>query len=91
MSSAKENVLEKGLEEPDLSLHADTTERREATEVEIRELPHIVDHVPLVAWTAALIGAAERFGYYSTVITWRKYIVEIYRFVMSIELNSRLR
>jgi hypothetical protein len=28
--------------------------------------------VPFVAWTAALIGATERFGYYSTVITWRK-------------------
>jgi POT family proton-dependent oligopeptide transporter len=91
MSAAKENILEKGPEEPDVSLDPTASERREATEAEIRDLPHIIDHVPLVAWTAALIGAAERFGYYSTVITWRKYTFEVVRLVITIELNPRLR
>jgi POT family proton-dependent oligopeptide transporter len=67
-----EDRTEKGSIEPVLSIDALDSQNREATEAEIRDLPHIVDHVPLVAWIAALIGATERFGYYSTVITWRK-------------------
>ncbi|KAK3385608.1 oligopeptide transporter [Podospora didyma] len=35
-----------------------------ATENEIRDLLHVVDHVPTEAWLAALIGAAERFAWY---------------------------
>ncbi|KAF2027053.1 oligopeptide transporter [Setomelanomma holmii] len=56
------------------NLRGISVERREATEAELRDLPHIVDRVPFVAWAAALVGAAERFGYYSTVITWQKYM-----------------
>lgn len=67
-----EHVEEKGQANPVSSVHAAISEVREATESEIQNLPHIVDHVPFAAWTAAIIGAAERFGYYSTVITWRE-------------------
>ncbi|KAH7084353.1 oligopeptide transporter [Paraphoma chrysanthemicola] len=69
-----EDRTEKGSIEPVLSVNVLETQSREATEAEIRDLPHIVDHVPLVAWIAALIGATERFGYYSTVITWQNYM-----------------
>lgn len=54
-----------------------TIEAREATEAEIRELPHVTDHVPFAAWAAAIIGAIERFGYYSTVITWRELSLKV--------------
>jgi POT family proton-dependent oligopeptide transporter len=74
--AAEENIAEKGSKVTISSLQATTSYRREATEAEIQDLPHIVDHVPFVAWTAALIGATERFGYYSTVITWRKWIFD---------------
>ncbi|PGH27485.1 hypothetical protein AJ80_00725 [Polytolypa hystricis UAMH7299] len=47
---------------------------RDATSDEIEKLPHVIDHVPLPAWTAALIGAAERFGYYSIVAIWQNYM-----------------
>ncbi|CAO2658288.1 Nn.00g060110.m01.CDS01 [Neocucurbitaria sp. VM-36] len=68
------NVVEKRQEEAASAVHAIISDRREATEAESRDLPHIVDHIPFVAWIAAIIGAAERFGYYSTVITWQNYM-----------------
>jgi hypothetical protein len=45
---------------------------RDATDEEIRNLPLVVDHIPLAAWAAALVGAAERFSYYSIISIWRK-------------------
>lgn len=74
MRITQEGALEPGTKDQVSPLNLGISERRDATEAEIRDLPHIVDSVPFVAWAAALIGAAERFGYYSTVITWRKYI-----------------
>jgi POT family proton-dependent oligopeptide transporter len=82
MGVTQEDFLEKATEDPASSQELAISERREATEAEIHDLPHIVDRVPFVAWTAALIGAAERFGYYSTVITWRKYLFETYHFIV---------
>jgi hypothetical protein len=67
------NNTEEALEKSQEASVPSTVECREATEAEIRDIPHTVDHVPFGAWTAAVIGAAERFGYYSTVITWREY------------------
>jgi len=67
-----ENSLEKGQEAAVLSVHPTTSESRDATKAEIRDLPHIVGHVPFAAWTAALIGAVERFGYYSAIMTLRE-------------------
>jgi len=49
---------------------------RDATEEEIRTLPRVVDRIPLAAWAAALVGAAERFSYYAIVTIWRKSVHE---------------
>ncbi|UPX19242.1 peptide transporter ptr2 [Ascochyta rabiei] len=65
---------EKGHARPLPSVYATALQGREATEDEIQDLPHIVGKVPFEAWAAALLGAAERFGYYSTVITWQNYM-----------------
>ncbi|EMD85234.1 hypothetical protein COCC4DRAFT_76455 [Bipolaris maydis ATCC 48331] len=74
MRITQEGALEPGTKDQVSPLNLGISERRDATEAEIRDLPHIVDSVPFVAWAAALIGAAERFGYYSTVITWQNYM-----------------
>ncbi|KAK5659573.1 hypothetical protein OQA88_775 [Cercophora sp. LCS_1] len=47
---------------------------REATEEELATLPRVVDHIPLAAWAAALVGAAERFSYYAIVSIWQNYM-----------------
>lgn len=47
---------------------------RDATEDEMRTLPRVVDRIPLAAWAAALIGAAERFSYYAIISIWRKQV-----------------
>lgn len=73
MRIEEETTLGNGLREPPSSMQANVSERQEATAEQIRDLPHIVDCVPFVAWTVAVIGATERFGYYSTVVIWRKF------------------
>ncbi|KAF9692384.1 hypothetical protein EKO04_009697 [Ascochyta lentis] len=65
---------EKGHARPVPSVHAIASQGREATEDEIQDLPHIIGKIPFEAWVAALLGAAERFDYYSTVITWQNYM-----------------
>ncbi|KAL2257918.1 hypothetical protein VTK26DRAFT_8974 [Humicola hyalothermophila] len=47
---------------------------RDATEDEIRSLPRVVDKIPLAAWAAAMVGAAERFSYYSIISIWQNYM-----------------
>lgn len=47
-------------------------ERRDATEDEIKTLPHVVDSIPLVVWIALVAGALERFTYYAVTAPWRK-------------------
>ena len=53
-------------------------ERRDATEEEIRSLPHVVDEIPLAVWIAELVGAAERFTYYGLTTPWRELEVHGY-------------
>ena len=48
-------------------------ERRDATEEEIRSLPHVVDKIPVTVWVAESIGAAERFTYYGITAPWRTF------------------
>jgi POT family proton-dependent oligopeptide transporter len=50
----------------------ESTLPRDATEDEVRTLPKVVDRIPIAAWAAALVGAAERFSYYSTISIWRE-------------------
>ncbi|KAF1828645.1 oligopeptide transporter [Decorospora gaudefroyi] len=69
-----ENGGEKGQAEPVPSVLAIASQGREATKDEIQNLPHIIGKVPFEAWAAAILGAAERFGYYSTIITWQNYM-----------------
>lgn len=73
MSNQEKNVTKEQVSSPGLSPET-VSEPRDATDDEIRNLPHIVDRVPLAAWAAALIGAWERFGYYSMITIWRKII-----------------
>lgn len=55
------------------SLDLDLIEpRRDATEEELRTLPHVIDDIPLAVWIAAFVGAAERFTYYGITAPWRK-------------------
>lgn len=42
-----------------------------ASENEIRDLRHVADSLPTRVWLAALIGMAERFGYYGTQSVFR--------------------
>ena len=46
--------------------------RREATNEEIKHLPHVVDSLPTVVWIALVAGAADRFTYYAVTTPWRK-------------------
>lgn len=50
----------------------ESTLPRDATDEELHALPRVVDRIPVAAWAAALVGAAERFSYYSTISIWRK-------------------
>ncbi|KAK3290960.1 oligopeptide transporter [Chaetomium fimeti] len=59
----------------------ESTLPRDATDEEVHTLPRVVDRIPIAAWAAALVGAAERFSYYSTVSIWQNY--------MQNERNSR--
>ena len=47
-------------------------ERRDATEDEVKTLPHVVDSIPIVVWIALVAGALERFTYYAVTAPWRK-------------------
>jgi POT family proton-dependent oligopeptide transporter len=50
----------------------ESTLPRDATDEEVHTLPKVVDRIPIAAWAAALVGAAERFSYYSTISIWRE-------------------
>ncbi|SPO04646.1 related to H+/oligopeptide symporter [Cephalotrichum gorgonifer] len=50
------------------------SEARDATNDEIKSLPHVIDRVPPAAWAAALIGAWERFSYYCIITIWQNYM-----------------
>lgn len=47
-------------------------ERRDATEEEIKTLPHVVDSIPLIIWIALVAGELERFKFYAVTDPWRK-------------------
>ncbi|KAI9679130.1 MAG: hypothetical protein M1822_007340 [Bathelium mastoideum] len=49
-------------------------ERRDATEEDLTNLPHVVDAIPTAVWVAELIGAAERFTYYGITAPWQNYM-----------------
>ncbi|KAK7420418.1 peptide transporter ptr2 [Neonectria magnoliae] len=53
------NVAKEKSSSPDVPAQA-SPEQRDATEEEIKSLPHIIDKLPPAAWAAALIGASER-------------------------------
>lgn len=44
-----------------------------ASEDEIRDLRHVADTLPARVWLAALIGMAERFGYYGIQSVFREW------------------
>ena len=50
----------------------ESTLPRDATDEEVHTLLKVVDRIPIAAWAAALVGAAERFSYYSTISIWRE-------------------
>lgn len=50
---------------------------RDATEEEIKILPHVVDRIPFAAWAVILAGAAERFTYFGVIAPWRKDYLQI--------------
>ncbi|PSN66240.1 MFS general substrate transporter [Corynespora cassiicola Philippines] len=47
---------------------------RPATEDEISNLPHVVDHIPFSAWAVILAGAFERFTYFGLIAPWQNYM-----------------
>lgn len=48
-------------------------ERRDATEDEIRDLPHVVDTLPFIVWIALVASGAERFTFYAVTTPWREF------------------
>lgn len=44
---------------------------REALSEEVAELRHVAEKVPMVMWLVAFTGAAQRFAFYGTTVTWR--------------------
>lgn len=48
-------------------------ERRDATEEEIKDLPHVVDSVSRAVWVALIANATERFTFYAVTTPWRMY------------------
>ncbi|OQD98299.1 hypothetical protein PENSOL_c009G01338 [Penicillium solitum] len=49
-------------------------DRRDATEDEVKTLPHVVDSIPIVVWIALVAGALERFTYYAVTAPWQNYM-----------------
>ncbi|PLB55687.1 oligopeptide transporter [Aspergillus steynii IBT 23096] len=49
-------------------------QRRDATEDEIKTLPHVVDSVPFIVWVALVAGASERFTFYAISAPWQNYM-----------------
>ncbi|KAI1908922.1 peptide transporter ptr2 [Ophidiomyces ophidiicola] len=47
---------------------------RDATEEEIKTLPHVIDRIPFAAWAVIFAGAAERFTYYGVIAPWQNYM-----------------
>jgi POT family proton-dependent oligopeptide transporter len=45
--------------------------RRNATEEEIKDLPHVVDSVSVAVWVALIANATERFTFYAVTTPWR--------------------
>ncbi|KAB8244836.1 hypothetical protein BDV35DRAFT_406446 [Aspergillus flavus] len=46
-------------------------ERRDATQDEINELPHVADSISFVVWVALVVSGAERFLFYAATTPWR--------------------
>lgn len=46
-------------------------ERRDATEDEINELPHVADSISFIVWIALVVSGAERFLFYAATTPWR--------------------
>lgn len=46
-------------------------ERRDATEDEINELPHVADSLSSIVWIALVVSGAERFLFYAVTTPWR--------------------
>ncbi|KAJ5437343.1 hypothetical protein N7491_003896 [Penicillium cf. griseofulvum] len=57
-----------------MDTQATERERRDATEDEIKTLPHVVDSIPLIVWIALVAGASERFTYYAVTTPWQNYM-----------------
>lgn len=53
----------------DMDTQATEYERRDATEDDVKTLPHIVDPIPLAVWIALVAGALEGFTYYAVTAT----------------------
>lgn len=47
-------------------------EKRDATEDEIKNLPHVVDSLPFIVWIALVASGAERFTFYAVTTPWRQ-------------------
>ncbi|KAJ5292132.1 hypothetical protein N7478_001383 [Penicillium angulare] len=57
----------------DLQPQKEYVNRRDATETEIKELPHVVDSIPFVVWIALVVSGAERFIFYAATTPWQNY------------------
>ncbi|CEJ92610.1 hypothetical protein VHEMI08249 [[Torrubiella] hemipterigena] len=49
-------------------------ERRDASDEEIKSLPHVADSIPFNVWVALLASGAERFSFYAVSTPWQNYI-----------------
>ncbi|PGH16015.1 hypothetical protein AJ79_01995 [Helicocarpus griseus UAMH5409] len=57
-----------------MDTRATECERRDATENEIKTLPHVVDSVPFIVWVALVADASERFTFYAVSAPWQNYM-----------------
>lgn len=56
----------------DMPSQPTVSERRDATEDEVKNLKHVVDSVPFAVWIALIASAAERFTFYAVSTPFRK-------------------
>ncbi|KAK4866681.1 hypothetical protein LT330_008234 [Penicillium expansum] len=61
-------------------------ERRDATEEEIKTLPHVVDSIPLIIWIALVAGELERFKFYAVTDPWPVTQVSIKTFGLALAM-----
>ncbi|KAH7132588.1 major facilitator superfamily domain-containing protein [Dendryphion nanum] len=54
--------------------NSDDVYPRPPTPSEVKNLPHIIDHIPFAAWAAIFAGAFERFTYFGLIAPWQNYI-----------------